>query len=277
LARLGREGIREVLSSTLESLYRDRIKPVGNYIKGRLKEKSSPEGIIKSFQDHYRNHPDLFRVEDGSTPDEPAIFFVVTPAWFKGWIDIDSPDDPYSEELWKELKTYLEDGGHTYAGGRYGMARELAAKKLPFLQDQTLGDICHIVQLAIQHRKIIAYHKKMLKPMQPLSQGTLNGEPKQEGDEIENMPQLVRALFKTLRRHPGGIRLDRMKQMVREECQARLNEMAFQCTKLIEVFKLEPLASTFDLENDGKVFFLRPKDSSRFSDDVRKIWAEVNR
>eukprot|EP00932_Pfiesteria_piscicida_P004296 SRR837773.142.p2 GENE.SRR837773.142~~SRR837773.142.p2 ORF type:complete len:178 (-),score=70.13 SRR837773.142:10-543(-) len=176
--------------------------------------------------------------------------------------------------MWQALKTYLEEG-HTFAGGRYGMARDLAAKNLPFLQPHCLGEICHMVQLAIQQRKIIVYHKKMLKPMQPLSSGMLNNGEKPDGEEITDMPQLLRAIFRTLKKHPQGIRLDRMKQMIREECQCRLNEMVFGCTKLIEVFKLEPLVSGFDLENDGKVFFLRPKDASRFPEEVRKAYYEV--
>lgn len=266
------------MTSTLESLYRDRIKPMANYVKGRLKEKSSPEGLIRGYSDVYGQHPDLFRIEKVMGPDseESTIFFVVDPVWFKGWIDIDASDDPYDEVMWKDFKKYLEEG-HTFAGGRYGMARDLAAKNLPFLSQHTLGEVCHIVQLAIQQRKIIAYHKKMLKPMAPMTQAAMGGDGKGDGEEITDMNHLIRVIFKTLRKHPSGIRLDRMKQMIREECQCRLNEMVFQCTKLIEVFKLEPLQSSFELENDGKVFFLKPKDQSCFPEEVRRIYAEVNR
>jgi len=263
---LGRDGIRSILTATLESLYKDRIKPFGNYVKGRLKERSSPEAAIRTFVDLYGQHPDLFTVEKHAESDEVAIYFKEAPEWFKGWVDIDASTDPYPEELWTSFAKYLEDG-HAFAGGRYGMARYLMDKDLAFLKEYTLGEVCHLVQLAIQQRKIIAYHKKLLKPMSQATQlpvgGATTGEKSPEGEEILNVDGLIRALFKTLKKYPEGLRLDRMKQMIREECSLRLNEMTFKCTKLIEVFRLEPITAAFSLENDGKVFFLKAKKDSK--------------
>merc|ERR1711972_1234833 len=88
---------------------------------------------MKNFVELYSKHSDLFLVHQATHADEVAIFL---------------------------------DGEHTFAGGRYGMARELMLRKLPFLATHTLGEVCHIVQLAIQHRRLIVYHRKMLKPIQ---------------------------------------------------------------------------------------------------------------
>lgn len=284
LARLGREGLRDVLTKTLKSLYEDRIRPLSNYVKGRLKERSCPDVIVRTFADLYGQHSDLFRVEKGGVEkggdsDEVAIFFKLDPDWFQGWVDIDSPEDPYPENTWSGMQKFLEEG-HAFAGGRYGMARDLMAKNLEFLAPYTLGEVCHIVQLAIQKRKLIAYHKKMLKPMNQSTQMPVNGSnggEKPEGEEISDMDELIKALFKTLKRHPDGLRLDRMKQMIREECSSRLNEMTFKCTKLIEVFRLEPIPSAFSLENDGKVFFLKTLGQpTSWPSAVRKLYDEVN-
>merc|ERR1719284_1152453 len=152
---------------------------MANYVKGRLKERSCPEVLVKSFVELYAQHPDLFQVINPAGADEEAtIYFVKEPSWFKGWIDIDSPNDPYDEELWKNLANFL-DGEHTFAGGRYGMARELMQRNLPFLKEHKLGEVCHIVQLAIQSRKLIVYHRKMLKPIHavaPIVPGTAEAE-----------------------------------------------------------------------------------------------------
>lgn len=51
-----------------------------------------------------------------------------------------------------DAQEFLEDGAHAFAGGRYGMARELVSRNLSFLEPYALGEICHIVQLAIQQR-----------------------------------------------------------------------------------------------------------------------------
>lgn len=276
LRKLGPDGVRDMLVRTLESLYKDRIKPMANYVKGRLKERSSPEAVVRAFVDLYSQHADLFRVQDNAGSEEAAVFFASEPPWFKGWVDIDAADDPYDENMWQELKKFLE-GGHTFAGGRYGMARELMQRNLSFLAPYSLGEVCHIVQLAIQQRKIIVYHKKMLKPMQPTlcQPAPTNGAGSLDLEEIATLFQLCRVLFKTLKSHPQGIRLDRMKQMIKEECSCRLNEMAFQCTKLIELFRQEPLKSTFALENDGKAFYVRAGDPRLFSEEVQRIYTEV--
>lgn len=264
------------MTSTLESLYRDRIKPNANYIKGRLKERACPEALLKSFVEYYSQHTDLFHVQAAPT-DETAIFFVAEPSWFEGWVDIDSAEDPYDEEFWQEMEAYLE-GGQSFAGGRYGMARDLMQRNLDFLAPFCLGEVCHIVQLAITQRKIIVYHRKMLRSMN-LANGKEAGTPASEGadeEQIKDFPQLCRAVFKTLRRHSSGIRLARLKQMIQEESSCKLNEMTFRCTKLIELFRLEPLRSTFCIEEEGNTIILRAGDPKLFPEDIRRIHAEVH-
>merc|ERR1711879_12084 len=231
----------------------------------------------------YSQHPDLFIVQQpapGSQTDEATIFFVKEPAWFKGWIDIDSADDPYPEETWEELAK-IPDGEHTFAGGRYGMARELMQRNLPFLAQLSLGEVCHMVQLAIQHRRLIVYHRKMLKPIQTvlcqLSPSNGNGT-NAEGEEIKDMDDLCLVLFRMLIHHPQGIRLCRMKQMIKHELCRKLSEMAFQCTKLIELFNQEPLSTTFvlDTEHDGKSIYARLGDPEKFSETVKRIYKSAN-
>lgn len=282
LESMGTEGLRSTLTTILESLYEDRIKPMANYVKGRLKERSTPEPIVKSFVELYSQHPDLFIVQQppvGSQTDEATIFFVTEPSWFKGWIDIDAPDDPYDEKTWEELAKFL-DGEHTFAGGRYGMARELMQRNLPFLKELSLGEVCHMVQLAIQHRRLIVYHRKMLKPIQTVlcqlspSNGTgVNAE----GEEIKDMDDLCLVLFRMLIHHPQGIRLCRMKQMIKHELCRKLSEMAFQCTKLIELFNQEPLSETYvlDTENDGKSIYVRLGDPEKFNDHVKHLYNQI--
>jgi len=277
---LSPDSLRAMLVSSLESLYEDRIKPMANYVKGRLKERSCPEPLVKSFVELYREHPDLFEVQRTSESDEATIFLRTEPEWFKGWVDIDSPDDPYREEMWQELAKFL-DGEHTFAGGRYGMARELMQRKLQFLDEYSLGEVCHIVQLAIQHRRLIVYHRKMLKPIQTVlcqldpATGAL---PTPEGEDIKDMDDLCFVLFQMLLNNPQGLRLCRLKQMIKHELARKLSEMSFQCTKLIELFNTEPLAGTFvlDTENDGKSIYVRLGNPDHFTDHVKQIFAMAN-
>eukprot|EP00933_Yihiella_yeosuensis_P071954 TRINITY_DN80209_c0_g1_i1.p1 TRINITY_DN80209_c0_g1~~TRINITY_DN80209_c0_g1_i1.p1 ORF type:complete len:171 (+),score=33.43 TRINITY_DN80209_c0_g1_i1:3-515(+) len=160
-------------------------------------------------------------------------------------------------------------------------------RNLPFLAKHSLGEVCHIVQLAIQTRRLIVYHRKMLKPIQTvlcqLSPNEGNGnssavEVSAEGEEIKDMDDLTLVLFRMLMHHPTGIRLCRMKQMIKHEFARKLSEMAFQCTKLIELFSQEPLSATFvlDTENDGKSIYVRLGNPDGFSEHVKKLYAMAN-
>jgi len=264
------ENLRPMLLSAIESLYTDRIKPMSNYVKGRLKEKSCPEDVIKNFVDLYAEHPDLFTVSS-----DEAFLLVNEPTWFKGWVDIDSSQDPYPEEMWEGFAQFL-DGEHTFAGGRYGMARELIQRDLPFLAGLSLGEVCHIVQLAIQHRRLIVYHRKMLKPIRVvLAQPAATPEVGNEGKDISDMDDLCVVLFRMLANHPQGLRLCRLKQMIKHDFSRQLSEMSFRCTKLIELFGTEPLSGTFvlDTESDGKSIYVRLGNPETFSLHVKQLYA----
>lgn len=277
------ENLRPMLTSALESLYEDRIKPMANYVKGRLKEKSFPENVIRNFVELYQEHPDLFVVHQSSQAEEASIFLASEPPWFKGWVDIDSPEDNYDEAVWEAFATFL-DGEHTFAGGRYGMAHELMQRGLPFFEGLSLGEVCHIVQLAIQHRKLVVYHRKMLKPIQvvlaqPSPPAAVPGEVAEaEGSDISDMDDLCTVLFQMLKHYPQGLRLCRLKQMIKHDFSRKLSEMSFQCTKLIELFGTEPLSGTFvlDTENDGKSIYVRLGNPESFSSHVKQLYAMAN-
>lgn len=276
----GHPQVREALHQALDSIYRDRIKPMANYVKGRLKERACPDALVKNFLEHYARHSDLFVVQQPPPPEEASIFFLKEPAWFKGWVDIDSPSDPYEEGMWDDLAKFLDDQ-HTFAGGRYGMARELMQRQLAFLQPYSLGEICHIVQLAIQQRKLIVYHRKMLKPVQSImcqQPNVANGTGGTAEGEITDMDHLCLLLFRMLMRHPQGVQLSRMKQMIKREFGSAISEMAFQCTKLSELFLRDPLKGTFllEVEDAGKSMYVRVGDQASFSEHVKRIYAKAS-
>lgn len=169
------------------------------------------------------------------------------------------------------------------------MARELMQRNLPFLAELSLGEVCHVVQLAIQHRKLIVYHRKMLKPIQavlaqPVAAATGTGanasaavDPA-EGREIVDVDDLCLVLFRMLWHHPQGLRLCRLKQMIKHKFCRKLSEMTFQCTKLIDLFNAEPLAGTFvlDTENDGKSIYVRLGNPDTFSENIKNLYNLAN-
>jgi hypothetical protein len=74
------------------------------------------------------------------------------------FIDPQDPNDMYTAELWQALSCLLDELGKqgvVWQGGRYSCAQKLRAA-LPNLQEYTLGQAIHVVQLAIR-RKLLGY------------------------------------------------------------------------------------------------------------------------
>jgi hypothetical protein len=272
---MGRDEVRKILTEALESLYEDRIRPAGLYVRGRLKERGGQQGMLTNYLELYARFPDVFSISKQA--DESTIEFITPPAWFKGYVNIDDPADAYEETMWQQLEEYLKTG-HQFAGGRYGMAKELQSRKLAFFSKYCLGEICNIVQLAIQKHKLIVYHKKMLKTLDHATNG-IEGTKKNANGEfrcISDARELCLILCRMcMRRRNVPLRLEQLRNMMNKEHSLTVNEMALQCTKLSEVMKLEPMRTAFVLTSDGGSMKLSLGDPAHFPESVREIHAEA--
>eukprot|EP00928_Gymnodinium_smaydae_P017749 TRINITY_DN16786_c1_g1_i1.p1 TRINITY_DN16786_c1_g1~~TRINITY_DN16786_c1_g1_i1.p1 ORF type:complete len:493 (+),score=111.19 TRINITY_DN16786_c1_g1_i1:161-1639(+) len=271
------EALAEDLRAALTSLYEDRISPLSSYVKARLKERSCSEAVVNEAMNLYGRFPHLFDIQRGEREDETRVFLKEVPSWFRGWVDFDDPEDPYDEKLWNEFSAYLKNV-NSFAGGRYGMARELQNLHLPFLQGRSLGELCHLVQLALQKHQLLVYHRKMLKPIQQVLEKQENNGAVADSDdygEIRDMDDLILVLFRILIHKPGGIPLCQMKRMIKFMFRRELSETAFQCTKLVNVFEKEPLASTFVLDNkdDKNALSVVMGDTESFPPHIKRLLA----
>eukprot|EP00928_Gymnodinium_smaydae_P089207 TRINITY_DN73200_c0_g1_i1.p1 TRINITY_DN73200_c0_g1~~TRINITY_DN73200_c0_g1_i1.p1 ORF type:complete len:457 (-),score=40.10 TRINITY_DN73200_c0_g1_i1:41-1411(-) len=280
MKQLGRDEVCRVLTGAVESLYEDRIRPLSLYVRGRLKEKGCEEAMLRCYLQLVPSFPSVFRLlnENSGNQQDAMIELIEKPSWFKGWIDIDDPDDKYEQSMWQDLEEYLKTG-HEFAGGRYGMARELHARKLSFLSEFCLGEVCHIVQLAIQVRKLAVYHKKMLKTLDQAKAGggkTGTGRTNSDFKNIESVPELCKIMFRLhIRQGKTPIRLEQLRNMMQREFGVTVSEMDFQCTKLSEVMKLEPIMSSFVSRNDNGSIRLSLVESSQLSEEARALYADA--
>lgn len=83
--------------------------------------------------------------------------------------DVHDPIDDYPEALWVNLKSYIERSPEDSSavrlpGGRYESARALVSQCPAFLAGRSLGEVCHIVQLALSQRKILGYSNGCMVP-----------------------------------------------------------------------------------------------------------------
>merc|ERR1740121_2287445 len=76
------------------------------------------------------------------------------------FVDVCSFVDPFSPDLWEQATAYfdgLADDELLLPGGRYVCAQALVARRLPFLQGLSLGEVCHFVQLAISQKRLLGF------------------------------------------------------------------------------------------------------------------------
>eukprot|EP00933_Yihiella_yeosuensis_P033314 TRINITY_DN27054_c0_g2_i1.p1 TRINITY_DN27054_c0_g2~~TRINITY_DN27054_c0_g2_i1.p1 ORF type:complete len:615 (+),score=111.29 TRINITY_DN27054_c0_g2_i1:105-1949(+) len=158
--------MREVIAA-VTSLYADQLKPYGRILRKRLTELAqtatgrhadadpTPDVDIRQLR-NVCCQCSCLRVQDEEGGDWSAVLINRAP----NFIDIYSPRDDYHEGLWRQAEDYfanLSEDEMTLPGGRYACAQVLVSRKLPFLKNCSLGQACHIVQLAISQKKVLGY------------------------------------------------------------------------------------------------------------------------
>lgn len=150
----------EVLAA-VETLYMDEHKPYARILRKRLIERAASAGLgcvdvdMKHLGQVCENCP-WFCVQVEKGGDWSVLLRDKQPSF----VDVYSPQDLYPPELWQAASLYFEgvdDDNMMLPGGRYSCAQTLVARGLPFLCGRTLGQVCHIVQLAISQKKLLGY------------------------------------------------------------------------------------------------------------------------
>lgn len=159
-ARPGEPDEREVVAA-VEALYADQLKPYGRILRKRLEERDAAAGrsitefdgtSLKALCESCR----ALRIES----EEGGDWSVLLRGRPDTFVDVYSPEDPYDAGLWAAMGRYFESpecATMRLPGGRYSCAQDLAARRLPFLTGLSLGQVCHVVQLAISQKKLLGY------------------------------------------------------------------------------------------------------------------------
>mmetsp|Transcript_133358 Transcript_133358/g.345120 ORF Transcript_133358/g.345120 Transcript_133358/m.345120 type:complete len:566 (+) Transcript_133358:79-1776(+) len=173
--------VAQVLEAA-KSLYADELRPFGRILLKRIRErvvasKAEFEGSSPAFVPDLDSvpliDPKYLRSVCETCPHihvEPAEGreYSVTLIGEEGvFVDPCSPLDPYPPKLWKEAAEYfsrIDEEAGCLPSGRYACAQVLLSRDLPFLQGRSLGEACHVVQLAISQKKILGYADGQLVP-----------------------------------------------------------------------------------------------------------------
>eukprot|EP01068_Selenidium_serpulae_P013541 Selendium_serpulae@DN5973_c0_g1_i9.p1 len=157
-------------------------------------------------------------------------------------------------------------------GGRYGMASELYNRNLALLRGYSLGEVCHIVQLAIV-KGILAYENELLKPVSACTKisiancSTAIGLPaesqmsnselgfphiEQKGQPVSNLEQAKEVVASVLANEPEGIHLAHLKQRILKNHQRYITPTAFGYEKLSALLSSGLFADTCYLLRDDR-------------------------
>jgi len=260
-------GFPEVLAS-VRSLYADELKPYGRVVMKRIRERaaasaaaaqglpleavdpdSMPRIDPKRLRRICHSSPTQLRV-DPEEANEFSAILVGCPCTF---LDVCSPVDPYSPQMWAEATAYfasLSGEEMRLPGGRYACARVLLGRGLPFLSGFSLGKVCHVVQLAIAQKQLLGYLDGRLVPrqhseewvkeqhafhQQPLISKKRVDLPVASWAEARN--GLSEILDTECNPDPGVVTLSNVKRLFRSRFQLDLSETALGYSRLFDLLR----------------------------------------
>lgn len=169
----------ELVLRAVSTLYGDDLRPFGRILRKRVAELAAEaaEGHSAALVLDAEDLPDvdarhLREVCDNSAAivveaEEGGDWAALLAGRPSQFVDIYSPEDTYPQALWTEAAEYfdsLRDEEAELPGGRYSCACALMGRRLPFLEGRKLGQVCHIVQLAISQKKILRYFNGAVVP-----------------------------------------------------------------------------------------------------------------
>lgn len=255
--------------AAVQSLYMDELRPYGRLLRKRLGERAAiaRQGLVgidmKRVRALCQSCPCFrFQIEDGG--DWSALIYNCSDVF----VDVYSPRDVYPLEVWHALAAYIENIDNAamfLPGGRYLCAKALVERRLPFFEGYSLGQVCHVVQLAISQKKLLGYLNGVIVPYR-FSQSmekelcAENQRPCLKSTKsrvnVANW-QTVRTCLKHILDDAvqGSIPLSNVKRLFRSRFHVVLSETALGHTKLSEMLQdpyLQDLC-TLQLQTTGYV------------------------
>lgn len=265
--------VPDVLAA-IESLYKDELKPFGRILRKRLAERAAALGLgaidvdIRRLRQVCESLPVLcVQVEEGG--DWSAVVRY-RPSYF---VDVYSPQDNYLPELWKAAAEYfgsLTSTSMALPGGRYSCAQALASRGLPFLAGLSLGQVCHIVQLAISQKKLLGYLNGAVVPYSR-SQSMVKERCAERGKPCTSAARGISALatwdtvrtclqdiFKNLPPGSSTVPLSNVKRLFRSKFHIELSETVLGHAKLSELLQDQRLHDICTVRLQGHGYVVIP-------------------
>lgn len=183
------ERFKGAVLSCVESLYRDRIAPRLQEVQRRLRSSGWNSADVQAILLICAREPDRYELGISAAGDSSRIYLRNRPRWFKGWIDPDAPSNNYPQATWATFRRLCEqllscnriEPASSSGCARSILAQQLYAANNAVMQGQrldlTLGEMRHMVELALGHCAVLGYDslnggKLVLLPEVPREEAT---------------------------------------------------------------------------------------------------------
>jgi len=265
----------EDVLAAVETLYDDELKPYGRILRKRLVEKGAEKGCfdadmdIQSIRELCEACP-LLRVQ----VEEAGEWSVTLTGQRSCFVDVYSPEDYYPSELWQQMADYFnsfQDSVIVLPGGRYDCAQALMAHRFPFLDGCSLGQVSHIVQLAISQKKILGYSNGTVVPykysqsmvkdqcaenQRPCLNSTRRSKRLATWESVRSgMQQILEPCVAV----SDVIALSNWKRLFRSRFRQELSETALGHSKLSELLQDERLSDLCTVQLQGNGYVVVPR------------------
>jgi hypothetical protein len=241
--------IEDVIAA-IESLYADELKPVSKLLRKRIYDRiNAASGNAGTFDVDMKSLRTMcnecaklnVRNEDRGEWSTEVI------GHRRSFVDISSPHDPYPSSLWANLTMFLkspEGENLCLSGGRCATAEALRDYNLPCLARLSLGRLCHIVELALNQKKLLGYRNSCIVPYKlseraHKEQNALQQRPCAKSEvEVATLETARECLRILLHEVPNGtLPLPNVKRLFRSRFHLQLSETTFGYTKVSDLLQ----------------------------------------
>jgi len=289
--------------AAVRSLYDDSLKVYGRVLLKRLRERAAAKEARRQLLPEDAVDPETMpRVNPRHlqklcqtckqlqvVPEDGREYSVTLVGQPDRFIDVCSSIDLYPDHLWAALSAYLDFVGAdemALPGGRYACARVLVSRGLALFKGYSLGQICHIVQLAISQRRLLGYRDGCLCPYK-YSEGWVKEQcavaqapTGQESCPVvswEEARVLLRQLLSSHRQSEnGGISISNLKRLFRLDFQRELSQTVLGHIRLLDLLNDPHLQDicTLHAQPNGQVLVqgIEASPAAWFSVTPHGVW-----
>eukprot|EP00434_Breviolum_minutum_P024799 symbB.v1.2.021902.t1/scaffold1923.1/size95945/2 len=270
----------------IESLYHDKLKPFGRILRKRVAERAVVPAFVPGstteLPDVDVKHLKEICMECDAleiAPEEGGDWSATFKDREQHFVDIYSSNDDYSPAIWRAASQYFEhlpEDDALLPGGRYSCAQALQQRHLDFLKGFSLGEVCHLVQLAISQHKILGYCNGAVVPYRRSQsrvkeecavsqQPCLTSGPSEDPQSLtlaslqkarECLKEILSSAESDGATTPAMIPLSNVKRLFRSRYQIELSETALGHSKLSELLQDQRFSDICEVQLQGQGYIV---------------------